>query len=258
MAWTGSARHSRHSGRRQPAPRPRPRNPRYLRPAKAPQPARILFASENSERRGLGAALPNGGLTLYEPTSSGDQLVAETRLRDFAKGEEVELALAPSAQVFAGCARRRQRAGRGGQALGDALGRGEQRQSGAGDGALPPRLERRVATVGRARGADQGRAMDRRAALAGQQPQAVHLEGAPHAGLNSQKARLAGLFTRRHEEGPCAAGNLFRAERAEEAEAAEKSQSLCDLLFPASSAQSTFLLAAAPLAEPLRGLRVFV
>ncbi|MBL8656918.1 MAG: hypothetical protein JNJ92_06090 [Altererythrobacter sp.] len=68
------------------------------------QPARILFATENSERRGLGAALPNGGLTLYEPSTQGDQLVAETRLRDFAKGEEVELALAESAQVFAGCA----------------------------------------------------------------------------------------------------------------------------------------------------------
>ncbi len=68
------------------------------------QPARILFATENSESRGLGAALPNGGLTLYEPTGSGDQLVAETRLRDFAKGEEIELALAESAQVFAGCA----------------------------------------------------------------------------------------------------------------------------------------------------------
>ena len=68
------------------------------------EPARILFATENSERRGLGAALPNGGLTLYEPTSQGAQLVAETRLRDFAQGEEIELALAPSAQVFAGCA----------------------------------------------------------------------------------------------------------------------------------------------------------
>lgn len=67
-------------------------------------PARILFGTENTERRGLGAALPNGGLTLYEPSVQGDQLVAETRLRDFAKGEEVELALAQSAQVLAGCA----------------------------------------------------------------------------------------------------------------------------------------------------------
>ena len=67
------------------------------------QPARILFATENTEARKLGIALPNGGLTLYEPTGDGDQLVAETRLRDFAKGEEVELALAQSAQVFAGC-----------------------------------------------------------------------------------------------------------------------------------------------------------
>lgn len=68
------------------------------------QPAGILFATENSEARGLGAALPNGALTLYEPTSLGEQLAAETRLRDFAKDEEIELALADSAQVFAGCA----------------------------------------------------------------------------------------------------------------------------------------------------------
>ena len=66
-------------------------------------PARILFATENTESRGLGAALPNGGLTLYEPTSEGPQLAAETRLRDFAKGEEMELSLTESAQVQTAC-----------------------------------------------------------------------------------------------------------------------------------------------------------
>ncbi|WP_133365504.1 DUF4139 domain-containing protein [Qipengyuania sediminis] len=71
--------------------------------ADAFEPARILFATENSERRGLGAALPGGLLTLYEPSSQGTQLVAETRLRDFAKGEEIELALAQSGEVFARC-----------------------------------------------------------------------------------------------------------------------------------------------------------
>ena len=76
----------------------------YSGRADALQPARILFATENTARRGLGAALPNGGLTLYEPTSAGDQLVAETRLRDFAEGEDVELALTESAQVSAACA----------------------------------------------------------------------------------------------------------------------------------------------------------
>jgi hypothetical protein len=75
----------------------------YAASGDALRPAHILFATDNSEARGLGAALPNGGLTLYEPTSSGDQLVAETRLRDFAAGEEIELALVPSAQVFVGC-----------------------------------------------------------------------------------------------------------------------------------------------------------
>ena len=67
------------------------------------EPTRILFATENSERRGLGTALPQGGLTLYEPSGAGLHLVAETRLRDFAKGEDVELPLAESAQVQTAC-----------------------------------------------------------------------------------------------------------------------------------------------------------
>lgn len=67
-------------------------------------PTRILFVTENTERRGLGVALPTGGLTLYEPAgAAGDQLVAETRLRDFAEGQDIELMLAPSSQVFASC-----------------------------------------------------------------------------------------------------------------------------------------------------------
>lgn len=70
-------------------------------------PARILFATENTARRRLGVALPDGGLTLYEPAGAnglgGEQLVAETRLRDFAEGEEIELTLAQSAQVNTAC-----------------------------------------------------------------------------------------------------------------------------------------------------------
>ena len=68
-----------------------------------PVPARISFLTENEARRGLGVALPNGGLTLYESSLAGEQLVAEARLRDFAKGEDVELELAESAQVFTEC-----------------------------------------------------------------------------------------------------------------------------------------------------------
>lgn len=67
------------------------------------EPSRILFATENTDRRGLGIALPQGGLTLYEPARDGVQLVAETRLRDFAKGEDIELELAQSAQVQTAC-----------------------------------------------------------------------------------------------------------------------------------------------------------
>lgn len=67
-------------------------------------PTRILLVTENTERRGLGVALPDGGLALYEPAGeAGDQLVAETRLRDFAKGQDIELRLAESSQVFASC-----------------------------------------------------------------------------------------------------------------------------------------------------------
>lgn len=67
------------------------------------EPAAMLFATENTDRRGLGVALPDGGLTLYEPTTAGDQLVAETRLRDYARGQDVELAIDNSAQVFTAC-----------------------------------------------------------------------------------------------------------------------------------------------------------
>lgn len=67
------------------------------------QPANVLFVTENTDRRGLGVALPNGALTLYEPNSRGPQLAAETRVRDFAKGQDVELKLASSAQVFTSC-----------------------------------------------------------------------------------------------------------------------------------------------------------
>ena len=69
------------------------------------QPAEMLLATENDRRHGLGMALPMGGVTIFEPSPFGEQLVAEERIRDYAEGQEVELALGQSQQVFAQCQR---------------------------------------------------------------------------------------------------------------------------------------------------------
>ncbi len=69
------------------------------------QPARIVLETVNDEKHGLGVALPDGGLTVFEPSERGDQLVAENRLRDYAKGQDVEISLGDSRQVFAACGR---------------------------------------------------------------------------------------------------------------------------------------------------------
>ena len=74
-----------------------------------PIPAAMLLATVNDKRHGLGMALPMGGITVFEaPNDSGafgDQLVAEERIRDYAEGQDVELALGTSSQVFARCER---------------------------------------------------------------------------------------------------------------------------------------------------------
>lgn len=69
-----------------------------------PLTADLLLVTRNEEQRGLGIALPQGGLTLYEPTADGERLAGSTSLRDYARGQDVELDLAPSTQVFARCA----------------------------------------------------------------------------------------------------------------------------------------------------------
>lgn len=70
-----------------------------------PQPTSILLATVNDKRHGLGMALPMGGVTVFEPSAYGDQLVAEDRVRDYAEGQDVELGLGESRQVFAQCER---------------------------------------------------------------------------------------------------------------------------------------------------------
>ncbi|MEM6858185.1 MAG: hypothetical protein AAF559_09960 [Pseudomonadota bacterium] len=73
----------------------------------APRETGILLVTRNEEKKGLGVALPQGAMTVFEPTSRGLQLAGETRLRDYARGQDVELALGISAQVFTKCARKK-------------------------------------------------------------------------------------------------------------------------------------------------------
>jgi hypothetical protein len=68
-----------------------------------PIPASLLLVTKNEDKQGLGVALPQGALTLFEPTSRGDQLAAQVNLRDYARGQDVELGLGESAQVFTRC-----------------------------------------------------------------------------------------------------------------------------------------------------------
>ncbi len=73
-----------------------------------PNPAGLLLVTKNETAKGLGIALPQGQMTLYEPTPDssgrGDQLAGKTTLRDYASGQDMELALGASRQVFARCA----------------------------------------------------------------------------------------------------------------------------------------------------------
>lgn len=72
-----------------------------------PDPSSLLLVTRNEEKKGLGIALPQGALALFEPPSGpmgrGDLLAAQTTLRDYARGQDVELELGTSAQVFARC-----------------------------------------------------------------------------------------------------------------------------------------------------------
>lgn len=70
-----------------------------------PRPSELLLVTKNDEQKGLGIALPQGRMTVFEPTSRGPELGATTDLRDFATGEDIELEIGQSAQVFVQCAR---------------------------------------------------------------------------------------------------------------------------------------------------------
>ncbi|MFB0611109.1 DUF4139 domain-containing protein [Aurantiacibacter poecillastricola] len=66
-------------------------------------PTRILLETVNDEDHGLGVALPSGSVSVFERSPAGELLVAEESLRDYAAGQDVELDLGESAQVFMRC-----------------------------------------------------------------------------------------------------------------------------------------------------------
>lgn len=68
-----------------------------------PRPMRMLLLTTNDRKNGLGVALPMGGITLFETSSAGDLLVGEERLRDYAEGQDVEIALGESGNAFSQC-----------------------------------------------------------------------------------------------------------------------------------------------------------
>jgi hypothetical protein len=66
-------------------------------------PLGMLLTTVNDEAHGLGVALPTGAITVFEPSSAGDLFVGEHQLRDYAAGQDVEIEMGPSSQVFAAC-----------------------------------------------------------------------------------------------------------------------------------------------------------
>lgn len=68
-----------------------------------PVPATLLLVTKNDDAKGLGIALPQGAMTLYEPSARGPLLAGTVNLRDYARGQDIELDLGGSAQVFVRC-----------------------------------------------------------------------------------------------------------------------------------------------------------
>lgn len=68
------------------------------------RPAAVMLATINDREHGLGVALPAGSLTVFEESARGDRMVGARTLRDYASGQEVEIGLGQSTQVFASCA----------------------------------------------------------------------------------------------------------------------------------------------------------
>jgi hypothetical protein len=64
-----------------------------------PQPMPFLLRSKNTAERGLGVALPAGGLALFEPVAGRPLLAGENNVSDLAIGEDVEFDIGASPDV---------------------------------------------------------------------------------------------------------------------------------------------------------------
>jgi len=65
----------------------------------------MFLMTVNDDESGLGVALPNGRMAIFERGERGELLVGEDNLRDYASGQDVEISLGGSSQVFAQCQR---------------------------------------------------------------------------------------------------------------------------------------------------------
>ncbi|WP_199857826.1 DUF4139 domain-containing protein [Erythrobacter sp. EC-HK427] len=72
----------------------------------APMPVAMVLETRNDAESGLGVALPSGTIAVFEQSPVGDLLIREERLRDYASGQDVEVPMGASSQVFATCASR--------------------------------------------------------------------------------------------------------------------------------------------------------
>ena len=64
-----------------------------------------MLQTVNDKQHGLGVALPMGGMTLFENGAAGELLIGEAFMRDYAEGQDVELELAESTNLFALCSK---------------------------------------------------------------------------------------------------------------------------------------------------------
>lgn len=67
------------------------------------QPLGMLLLTVNDEAHGLGSAMPMGAITFFEPSGAGELFVGEQHLRDYAEGQDIEIELGESSQVFGRC-----------------------------------------------------------------------------------------------------------------------------------------------------------
>ncbi|MBH5322283.1 DUF4139 domain-containing protein [Aurantiacibacter sediminis] len=68
-----------------------------------PYPVQLSLETVNDEEHGLGVALPSGEVSIFEQSAFGELWVRDVNLRDFASGQDVEMPIGESNQVFGNC-----------------------------------------------------------------------------------------------------------------------------------------------------------